>query len=69
MNSILDILTRFPNCRVTIRSGPSRPKPCAGDIKVLKDGTRLVRRQQIYQGMGLVRNGRPRMEWVREGSS
>ncbi len=64
---ILDLLQRFPNCRVTIRSGTSRPKPRVGDRRFFKTkGGWHVRRRQTYQGMDLSRNGRPAYEWVKE---
>lgn len=68
---IQDLLTRFPTCRVTINSGRSRPKPREGDVKILKSGKRMVRRQRRAYERGRfigyeVRNGRPRYEWVHE---
>ena len=66
MNTITDILTAFPNCRVTISSGVSCRKPRQGDRKHTKKHGWLIRRQQTYQGMSCVRNGRPVWEWVPE---
>lgn len=65
---ITDLLTRFPNCRVHINSGPIRARPKAGDVKIVR-GKRMVRRQVRYQGMYCVRNGRPVFEWVKEDAS
>ncbi len=73
---LLDILQRFPNCRVAISSGRSRPKPREGDRRFFKTkGGWYVRRQVVArrgngQAIGYqVRNGRPVFEWVREGAS
>ncbi len=68
MSAILDLLTRYPNCKVTIRSGPSRPKPYEGQLRVLARKGRLIRVQQRYQGSYCVRNGRPVWNWVGESS-
>ncbi len=35
MSTITDLLTQFPNCRVTISSGPRRKKPYEGQLRVL----------------------------------
>jgi hypothetical protein len=69
---ILDLLQRFPNCRVTITSG-SKPykKPKVGDTKVVR-GITYVRQQKRGYGPGgrfigyQVRRGRPLYEWVRK---
>jgi hypothetical protein len=70
---ITDILTRFPNCRITINGNPrpSRPKPREYDEKVTKSRGVLIR-LQLRDGKGgqigssCVRNGRPVWQWVRE---
>lgn len=64
---LADLLERFPNCRVTISSGRTRPRPKHGDRRFFKTkGGWHIRRQRTYQGMSCVRNGRPVFEWVRE---
>lgn len=66
---ILDLLQRFPNCRVTINSSTAsrRPRPKEGDRRFFKTkGGWHVRRQQRREGCSVVRNGRPVFEWVRE---
>lgn len=68
MNTLTDLLTAFPNCRVTISSGAPRRKPRQGDRKHTKKHGWLIRRQQTYQGMSCVRGNRPVWEWVREDS-
>lgn len=68
MDAIASILTAFPNCRVTISSGAARRKPRLGDRKFTKKHGWLIRRQQTYNGMSCVRNGRPIWEWARENS-
>ncbi len=74
MSALLDLLTRYPNCKVTIRSGPSRPKPYEGQLRVLARKGRLIRVQQraeargAFKGYCCVRNGRPVWEWVPESS-
>lgn len=71
MTTITDILTQFPNCRVTISSRPPRKKPQVGDVKILKSGQRLFRLQRpAYENGRLigyqVRNGRYLYDWVKE---
>ncbi len=67
---LLDLLTRFPKCRVTI-GGSSRPKPREGDVKTVR-GKRYVRRHRrtgargVFEGYVEVRNGRPLWDWVQE---
>ncbi len=73
MSTITDLLTRYPNCKVTIRSGPSRPKPYEGQLRVLARKGRLirVRRKAHERGQFIgyqVRNGRPVWDWVSESS-
>jgi signal peptidase I len=41
-----------------------RRKPKEGDVKVLKDGRKFVRKQCRHDGAYCVRNGRPVYEWV-----
>lgn len=54
---------------VRVYSGPApKPKPKAGDLKTLKDGTVMIR-QQVHTGWGWqVSNGRPVWQWVVKGS-
>lgn len=66
MNTLTDILTTFPNCRVTISSCLTRRKPRVGDRKLTKKHGWMIRRRQTYNGMGCSRNGRPVYEWVAE---
>jgi len=55
--------------KVRMYSGPvPKPKPKAGDLKTLKDGTVMIR-QQVHTGWGWqVSNGRPVWQWVVKGS-
>lgn len=64
-DAILDILARFPKCRVTIGSAKPRKRAKEGDVKVVR-GVRYVRRQRRYEGMRMVRRGCPVLDWVRE---
>lgn len=68
MSDIASLLTAFPNCRVTISSGPARRKPLQGDRKRTKKHGWMIRRRQTYRGMSCVRGNRPVWEWVREQS-
>ena len=68
MNTLTDLLAAYPACRVTISSGAARRKPRQGDRKHTKKHGWLIRRQQTYQGMSCVRNGRPVWEWVKEST-
>lgn len=45
------------------RSGPTRKKPKAGDIRFI-GGVKHVRQQMRSEGCFVVRNGRPVWEWV-----
>ena len=65
---ILDLIARYPNCRVTIRSGPYRPRPKVGDRRHTKRYGWQVRRRQKHDGMDCSRRGKPVYEWVRESS-
>ena len=66
MNTLTNLLTAFPNCRVTISRGAPRRKPRVGDRKLTKRHGWMIRRRETYQGMDCSRNGRPAYEWVRE---
>lgn len=74
-DTLTDLLTRFPNCRVTIASSrPARKKPYEGQLKVLARKGRMIRvPRKAYWGNGRVignqvRNGRPLYDWVPEAS-
>lgn len=51
---------------IRVSSGPSRPKPKAGDRRFLKGrGVWQIRQQaRTHSGAYLVSNGRPVWEWV-----
>ena len=49
--------------KMTITTGPIKPKPKEGDIKQM-GGKTYVRQQRISQGCYVVSNGRPCFEWV-----
>lgn len=72
MSALTDLLTAFPNCRVTIASSSPRRKARAGDRRYTKRYGWQVREQCVVRyGNGQVighqvRNGRPVYEWVRE---
>ncbi len=72
---LLDLLTRFPNATVTIRSSRKSPSPAprAGDRRFIKSrGGWCVRLQEMAHNPdgsvigGCVRNGKPVWEWVPE---
>lgn len=54
---------------ITMSSGPVRPRPKAGDEKVVR-GVTFIRQQEYSQTYGayVVSNGRPVFEWVEKGS-
>lgn len=72
---LLDLLQRFPKCRVTVSSATRRPRPTEGDRRFFKTKGGWHVRQQVMarygngQAIGYqVRNGRPVFEWVKEGA-
>lgn len=59
--------------RVTITTAPRRPKPKAGDEKVVKGVTMIRQQKRVPSGLPhagayLVSSGRPVWEWVEKGS-
>lgn len=76
MSALTELLTAFPNARVTLtsRSRPSRPKPREFDEKVTKSRGVLIRVRRRGYGAGnqfigyQVRNGRPLYDWMPEAS-
>lgn len=64
---------RIDSMKITYRTGPYRPKPKAGDEKVVKGVTMIRQVRRVPDGMphagAYIYNGsRPCFEWVVKGS-
>mgnify|MGYP001584231322 CR=1 FL=1 len=63
-DDLWDLIAKSPNCKITINSGPSKPRKVAreGDVKFVR-GRRMVRRCRMSDGCYVVRRGHQQYEW------